>query len=262
MFNIDLTASKIVWVLVALLAFYTIYWLIRSLKDPYYPSVIRIILAILRTAAIVIFIIIFLDIKITHIRDRQVEPEIAFLWDLSQSMNSQESEVYKASDILRKASYRAIDRQTSISHITDMQDPKIVSETQLKALSLNEAISDNGILLRFAEQQARFSELILISDGRSYIGEDLKSIRLLDKLILHTVGVGSAPEAELLELRSVNFPDHVLQGDSISISWALENPSEESINTKLIIKKNDEDVFKQEIDISAQQMMNILLNKY
>ncbi|MEA3391926.1 MAG: hypothetical protein U9Q91_02985, partial [Candidatus Marinimicrobia bacterium] len=77
MFNIDLTASKIVWVLVALLAFYTIYWLIRSLKDPYYPSVIRIILAILRTAAIVIFIIIFLDIKITHIRDRQVEPEIA-----------------------------------------------------------------------------------------------------------------------------------------------------------------------------------------
>ena len=255
MFNIDLTASKIVWVLAALLAFYTIYWLIRSLKDPYYPSVIRIILAILRTAAIVIFIIIFLDIKITHIHDRQVEPEIAFLWDLSQSMNAQENEVYKVSDILRKASYRAIDRQTYISHITDMQDSKIVTETQLKALSLNEAISDNGILLRFAEQQARFSELILISDGRSYIGEDLESIWLSDKLVLHTVGVGSVPEVELLELRSVNFPDHVLQGDSIALSWALENPSEESIKTKLIIKKDDEDVFKQEVDIPAQQMM-------
>lgn len=255
MFNIDLTASKIVWVLAALLAFYGIYWLIRSLKDPYYPSAIRIILAVLRTAAILIFIIIFLDIKITHIRDRQVEPEIAFLWDLSQSMNTAGSEAFSVTDILRSPSYRAIDRQTRISHITDMQDPGIVTETQLRTLSLEEVISDNGKLIRFAEKQTRFRELVLVSDGRSFMGESLGSIRLSDKLVLHTIGVGNDPEAELLQLRSVSFPDHVLQGDSITLSWSLENPSGESIQTELIIKKDNENVFKQEVEIPAQRMM-------
>ncbi len=205
MFNFDLTASKIVWVLAALLAFYAIYWLIRNLKDTYYPSPIKIILVILRTAALVIFIIIFLDIKITHIRDRQVEPEVAFLWDLSQSMNKAGNEAFQVTDILRSPTYRALDRQTNISHITNMQDPMIVTEAQLRALPVEEAISDNGKLFRYAEKQTRFRELVLISDGRSYIGESLGTIQLSDKLVVHTIGVGNDPEEELLQLRSPVF---------------------------------------------------------
>ncbi len=255
MFTIDITASKIVWVLAALFGIYAIYWLIRNLKDPYYSSAIKTILVILRTVAILIFIIIFLDIKITFVRDRQVKPEIAFLWDLSQSMNHVGDEDFSVTDILRSSSYREIDRQTSIYHITNMQNPRIVTEAQLRSLPVDEVISDNSKLIKFAEKQARFHELVLISDGRSYIGESLGSIKLSDKLTLHTIGVGNKTKKELLQLRSVRFPDHVLQGDSIAVNWSLENPSDESIQTRLIINNVKENVFEQDVVIPAHGMM-------
>ncbi|MCF7833491.1 MAG: VWA domain-containing protein [Candidatus Marinimicrobia bacterium] len=254
MLNIDLTASKIVWVLAALLICYTVYWIIRSLKDPYYPSTIRNILAMLRTAAILIFIIIFLDIKITHIIDRQVEPEIAFCWDLSQSMSSPGNDDFSVTDLLRSSSFRAMDRQTRVSHVADMLDPKIYTEQQLRTIPINEAISDNSKLLRWAEKQARFQELVLISDGRSYMGESLESIRLSKDLTVHTIGVGRVAETELPSLRSIRFPDHVLQGDSIALSWSLENPSDDNMRTELILMKDEEEVYRQEIEIPAQRM--------
>ncbi|MEA2077810.1 MAG: hypothetical protein U9O95_07320, partial [Candidatus Marinimicrobia bacterium] len=254
MIQFDLTSSRILWAFTLILALFLIFWLFRNRRNNYYTKTIKNILSILRVSAIIIFILILLDIKINFARDKQVKPEIAFLWDLSESMFQADSS-YNVRNILNSRSYRNIAKKVNISHISEMQIPRIVSETQLKNSLLKETISDNGKLLRFAEEQARFKELILVSDGRSYLGEPLESIHLTDGLKVHVIGIGEKITAGLPILRSVNFPEYIMQGDSIRLSWLLQNSGDKNMNSEVFIRRDGKEVFRERVLISAQRML-------
>jgi hypothetical protein len=260
MFQIDVTSSILVWALGALLLIYSIFWVIRSLRNTYYSPTIRNILIILRCAAIVLFLFLLFDLRITHIANKQVEPEIAFLWDRSKSMDANSDAKFMVTDIVGSRAYKNLVNKTRIDHIVDMLNPKIISELELKRSKNDEEISDNSKLLRFAEKQVRYKEIVLISDGQSYLGEDLEEIKLKEKLIVHTVGVGDDPGSYLPLLRSVRFPDHILQGDTFEVKWSLQNPHDGVLQSELILKKEGQEVFRQEVEIPPMRMISFEQN--
>ena len=257
MFEIDITSSKIIWLLVAILFIYTIFWLMRALKDPYYSKTVKIALLILRSFAILVFILLFLDLKISYVQNKIQEPSIAFVWDFSESMALVEN--YRVQEILSGPLYKNIHKDSKIDHIAGMNEPEILSLTQLQKKALDEGITDIASLLRFAEKQLQYDEIILVTDGQAYLGERLDNFRLQHDINLHCIAVGEVAENVFPEIRSIAFPEHIFKGDSIQVAWTLQNPSDKAIQGELIIEVDGKETFKQSVDIPPYRMNNFSL---
>ena len=160
MFELSITSSKVIWLLAAIFLIYTIFWFYRTLNDDFYPSRIKKILFILRCFAILIFLVLLLDLSIEHQRFHKSLPQVAFLWDMSQSMSVNES--YDPSTVFRTPFYKKLSKVAELTHFSNMALPEIYSEAQLKALSCSEKLSDNSALIRAAENMATYDELFLL----------------------------------------------------------------------------------------------------
>lgn len=233
---------------------YAVFALIRHLHDSYYPKPIKIALSVLRALALFIFILIFLNVKTTFIHDKQIQPSVAFLWDDSKSMARLDSTFHPA-DIVRSDAYRKLKKDVKIIHIADMIQPAPVSETKVLKMTLDSDISNNGSLLGYAESSMKYKELVLVSDGRSYLGEALEDINLKHGLKVHVVEVGDIRTDIFPILRSVKIPDYVMSGDSIEVSWVLQNPGNEDISTDLKILRGEKEVFNETVSIPAERLI-------
>ena len=254
MFRLEFTSSRPIIVLTIVLAVFLVIWTIQNIRNSYYPKMIKYILTILRIAALVIFILFLSDVRMKFDRDKQTAPDIAFLWDLSQSVYLTDSS-FTVKDILNSKEYKELERKVKISHIHNMQDPAEVSQNRLKQLPQDERASDIGALLRYAESQARFDELVLVSDGKSFLGEDLENISLSEELKVNAIGIGKEKPGELPEFRSLNYPPLIFEYDSLHFSWFLYNPSEEACDCELIIKRDKVEVGRLDVRLPAQRMI-------
>ena len=254
MLQIDLTSSWVLRTVAIIIGLYGIFALFRTLQNTYYPKPIKIALSVLRSLALIIFILIILNIKFTFTYDKQVQSDIAFLWDDSKSMARLDS-TYHPGGILRSDAYRKLKKQVHIEHIANMMEPRIMSEANVLNMPLDKKISNNGNLLRYAEKSIKYSELILISDGRSYLGEDLEDIKLKEGIKVHTVEVGHVEENVYPILRSVRTPDYVKDGDSIKVSWVLQNTGNEDISTNLKILRGNKEVYIETVNIPAERLI-------
>ncbi|MFA6618571.1 MAG: hypothetical protein WCT23_05835 [Candidatus Neomarinimicrobiota bacterium] len=254
MFEFGLTSSRIIWLLAAIFIIYSVFSLIRSFSSDFYSPKHKILLLVLRVIVFFIFIILFLDLKIEHQSFKKNEAEIAFLWDASESISSQED--YKIDNILRSGFYKDLEKHLAIIHVQNMIKPVYIAPQKLKRLNLNEKISDNSALLRFAEKEARFSELFLVSDGQSYFGEDLEYYRSKNNLKIHVIGIGEKNTEVLPLIRSLRYPDYIAQGDTVSVKYEVHNPGKNKQDLKLALYV-DGKVLEEKISLDAYRSQNI-----
>jgi hypothetical protein len=254
MFDIDFTSSWPVLIITLALVIFLIYWLIGNYRNTYYPNKIKTILLFLRIAALLIFIFLLTDLKLEIHRPKPVKPEIAFLWDLSQSVALADSS-YTVKTILNSPEYKDLAKHVTIKHIVNMRNPHIISENRLKQRALDEGITDYAKLIRFAEAQAVFNELVLVSDGRSYWGEKIGDIDIDNKIKIHAIGIGNKRKAMMPEVRALRYPPLVFDDDSLDMSWYLFNPSEETLTGELSLTMDGEELFVQTVSIPGGRMI-------
>jgi hypothetical protein len=254
MFEIDITSSKIICLLAAILFIYTIFWITQALKNSYYSKTVKTALLILRSVAIIIFILLSLDVKITYVQNKIQEPNIAFVWDFSESMATVEN--YSAQQVISSQLYKNIHKNSKIDHIAGMNEAEVLPLIQIQKKAFNEGITDIASLLRFSEKQLLYDEIILVTDGQSYLGERLDHFRLQHEIKLHCIAVGEVAENVFPEIRSITFPEHIFKGDSVNFSWTLQNPSDKAIQGELIIEVDGKETFKQSVDIPPYRMKN------
>lgn len=254
MIRFGITPSWFVLGAAILLFVLSLVWFIRGLRNTYYPKTVNIVLAALRLAAMLIFLLLLLDLKIETVHDKQMKPRVAFLWDMSESMILSDSS-YDVKNILGSDAYRDLAKKTDLSHIVYMEQPRFVDPQDLRAMTPAEKITDISALLRFAEKQAEFREIVLISDGNSYLGETPGQMMFPPSLAINTIGVGDKPGQGQPVLRAVNMPRFPLAGDSVSIEWTLSNPGEQEINTDVIIKNDGSEVFRQSVSIPPYRLI-------
>jgi|GEM_PF-1311730 len=256
MLRIELTSSWLLITLALVFGVFLIYWTIRNLQNSYYSNIVKYLLTALRIAALFIFILMLTDLQIETSRHKQEAPELAVLWDLSRSMKLADS-TFNVRDVLNSNEYKDLKRTCSISHYWNMQAPVLIKEGQLRQLDIDERSSDIGTLLRFADSKAIFDDILLISDGNSYLGESPESIRLEKGLKVHAIGVGNKKEQQVPRLRSLKTPAFVLDSDSLLLSWYLYNPSEDSIVCDMILRQNETEIFRKKIYLPAKRMIPI-----
>ena len=150
---------------------------------------------------------------------------------MSQSMTSDSS--YSPAQIFKSDLYKNINRSADITHVSNMSVPEIYSVAQLKRLDMKESISDNSMLICYAEKATLYDELFLVSDGQSWLGEDLSTLKISDALRLNVIAVGKKAESTLPEIRSLRYPEYISQDDSVDLKYEIYNPSEESMTCEI-----------------------------
>lgn len=254
MIEFGLTSSRIIWLLAAIFIIYSVFSFTRSFSSDFYSRKQKILLLSLRIIILLVFIFLLLDLKIEDQSFKTSQVEIAFLWDASESMSAQED--YKIDDIFRSRFYKNLEKQASIMHVQNMQKPEYISPQKLKRLALNEKLSDNSLLLRFAEKESRFSELFLVTDGQSYFGEDLEYYRTIKGLKVNVVGIGEENTEVLPLIRSLRYPDYIAQGDTISVKYEIHNPGKDKQNFEFALYV-DGKIFQEKLSLDAYRSQNI-----
>ncbi len=254
MFEFSVTSSKILWLLAAIFLLYGVFYLYRSLKSDFYSSQVKVTLVILRSFAILIFILLLLDLSVEHHRFSKYQPKLAFLWDMSQSMSADSA--YSQNKILRSDLYRNLNKTADIAHISNMAVPEIYSLGQIRRMDRKETLSDNSVLIRFAEKAAPYDELFLVTDGQSWLGEDLSSLKINNNINLNVIAVGKKAESALPEIRSLRYPGYISQGDSVDVKYEIYNPSEKSVKFELEVLA-DKSISKSVYELSAFRSVGI-----
>lgn len=233
MFEFGLTTSKVIWLLAAIFIIYSVFWLIRTFSDDFYSARQKSILLFLRLIIVLVFVALFLDLKVEHQVFKKSRSEIAFLWDTSESMALQDG--FSIEDVLKTGFYKDVSRQATISHVQNMLAPKYISPLKLRRQELNEKMSDNSALLRFAEKDARYTDLFLVTDGQSYLGEELESYKTLKDLKIHVVAVGNESKEALPIIQSIRYPNYISQGDSILVKYDIYNPGKTKLDLEIML---------------------------
>lgn len=256
MFHLEFTPSRLIIGIAVILTVFLVVWILRSLRNTYYSKTTRTFLAILRILSVIILIVMLTDMRILSKRDKLLPAHIAILWDRSESMRLADSS-YSPRKIIISPEYKRLQKRVSISHISNMEKPVIVTESRIKQLPINERISDNGELLNFADKQTMFDELILVSDGNSYLGESLEDILLKNKLKVHALAVGNVMGPAVPELRSINYPTYLNDSDSIRLDWSLYNKNKQETAINLSISLDDKIIFRSAEQLPGERMISL-----
>jgi hypothetical protein len=257
MSDISLTSSLTILIVTALILFVTVFWSIRFLKRSFYPSKIRLLIVMLRSAALLLFLPVLCDLQIGLSRYREQGPHIAFLWDLSRSMNKAGDTDFHPGFVLNTASFRNIKKTARIEHIAGMQDPRPLTEQELRRRETDEPVTDLGRLLRFAEAEARYDYLVLVSDGQSFLGEMPEHITLSRPLRLFTLGVGDSSFSAKPVLHALKTPDFLREGDSAAFSWILENPGTHTLQGAVSLLHGEDTLYRDQISLEAERYREI-----
>ncbi len=199
-------------------------------------------------------LMILADLRVERVRYVRKPQSLAMLWDCSLSMVYAGNTPFSPADILQSRFYRNLRAETEVHHIVNMSDPEMVSEVQLRRRSCDEPFTDCSKLLRFSEAQAAYRQVILISDGRSYLGEALDQIRLSKEMTVHTIGVGDTLAGEVPVLQYLNIPEHISAGDTVDVRWVIYNPSGKPLISEMILKEDDSVLQREQIDIAPRHM--------
>lgn len=251
MIRLFLTHSPYILAAATLILIVTICWMRRFFQNSFYPKKIRILIAVLRVAALFLFLSVLCDLQVTRQYYREEGPSLAFVWDLSRSMNHPEGYIFGPQHIMDSEVYRALRKRGIIAHIAGMQAPRLFSEQEIRSRHADEPVTDLGALLRFAETQLKYDYLILVSDGQSYLGEMPGQIRLREEIKLFCIGAGDSTVNTRPLMHSVKTPSYLREGDSAAFSWILENPSARKMRGTIFIVEGNDTIYRESVEIES-----------
>lgn len=253
MVRIDVTDSLFILLFCALIVLFTLYWNYRFLRRDFYPPRIRRIIVMLRSISLLLLLPLLLDLQINMTRTVEQVPLYAFVWDLSTSMQNPDGTPFRASQVLNSDEYHSLRKRVRIEHIAGMREPTLWQESELRQKESDEAFTDLGKLLHFADKAAQYRGIVLISDGQSYLGELLPALRLSSGIPIFAVGVGDTLQNGRIALSSVRHPAFITEGDSLSMYLIFENPSNMNTRGHVSILNAQDTLYREKLELEARR---------
>src|SRR6056297_1470702 len=233
MIHIQFNLHPAVIIPAVLIIIASVIWLIRHLHFRFFPRRIRIVSGLLRMVSVILFLLILTGFSLTFEGSRFRRPLTVFAWDNSKSMIYSDTEQAIPSDILNSELYRRISRGSRIKHITGNALPRRISARQARKLDFLNRESDIGAMLLHSAEEMEAKTVILVSDGMSYSGPVLSTLKLGPETSCFAIASGDTSGMMFPFVEKISVPENSSHGESVRISVSLRNRSLNAMETTL-----------------------------
>lgn len=253
----SITSHWYLWAFSLIFFSVLIFWVTDHLRKDNFPLFIKHLVLVLRVLACFLFLLICLDLSVDYSQTKSVKSKVAIIWDNSQSMLSADSSSVWRKIFLNSRLYETLRQQATVDHYVGYGSEIITNDRQIRHMDFSESMTDLGRQLEVAAQDKDLAYAVLISDGQSYVGQDIEKLRLNMTCPLLTVGIGEESVTDHPHVVSLDVIQPEKEGDSAQVLLKLGNHTRDVLVSELELLVDDSVIYKNELTLGANRYKKI-----
>lgn len=229
------------WVLVALFAVFAtyIFWLVKTLHSSSIIRSVRIPVILLRTGALILFIFMITDFRLSFSRWKNQPAHTLILYDLSGSMDS----VWAPESLNEWHTHPLsvkLDKETRISRFGGGETGRKLRRIPEQSDFIENVTDFEGLISSSLKSiQNAPDQILFLTDGRNLKGMETEQIRFPSGIPWIVIGVGDTLGDNLPVIAEWILPDQAAAHDTVKISAVIMSDRYESVAGKFLLREND-----------------------